>query len=115
MAPGQLRGQLLQSRLEYVRAKQGAAGVERVLQALPDEDRARLSGLSRDGWCPFQTMMRLDRAIAAALGEGDRTIVDLGRASARHRTELLGEHAPLVSVHAFFSRLADEHRRFHTF
>jgi hypothetical protein len=115
MSPGHLRGQLPQARLEYVRAEHGPAAVERVLQALPEEERARLGGLARDGWYPFRSLMQLDRAIAAALGQGDRVFVDLGRASARQRTELLGEHAPLVSAHAFLSRLAEEHRRFHTF
>jgi predicted hydrocarbon binding protein len=60
--------------------------------------------------------VRLDRAIADVVAGGDpATFVELGRASARHRTELLGEHVALVSPHAFLSRLAEEHRRFHTF
>ncbi len=116
MDSAQLKGQLPLSRLEYVRAQHGAAAVERVLRALPDEDRARVAALSRDAWCPFGTLMRLDRAIAEALGRGDeRIFVELGRASALHRTELLGEHVTLVNVHGYLSRLADEHRRFHTF
>jgi predicted hydrocarbon binding protein len=40
---------------------------------------------------------------------------ELGRASARDRTELLGEHAPLVNPHAFLSGTAEAHRRFHNF
>jgi len=115
MTTGSLKGQLLQSRLEYVRTEHGPAGVERVLQALPEEERARLAGLAREAWYPFRSLMLLDRAIAATVGQGDRTFVDLGRASARHRTELLGEHAALVSAHGFLSRMAEEHRRFHTF
>jgi hypothetical protein len=115
MTPASLRGQLLQSRLEFVRAEHGPAAVERVLHALPEEERARLAGLAREGWYPFRSLTLLDRAIADTLGGGDQTIVDLGRASARHRTELLGEHAALVSAHGFLARLAEEHRRFHTF
>jgi hypothetical protein len=115
MPPGHLKGQLLQSRLEYVRAQHGPPALEKVLQALPPEERARLAGLSRDGWYPFRSLMLIDRAIAQSLGQDDRIFVDLGRASARDRTEILGEHAPLVSVHGFLSRMADEHRRFHTF
>jgi hypothetical protein len=115
MTPGSLRGQLLQSRLEYVRVEHGPAAVERVLRALPEEERARLAGLDREAWYPFRSLMQLDRAIAATLGGGDATIVELGRASARHRTERLGEHAPLVSAHGFLSRMAEDHRRFHTF
>ena len=116
MTPGQLRGQLLLSRLEYVRAEHGPAAVERVLRALPEEERARLGGLTRDAWYPFRSLTQLDRAIVSTLGQGDdRLLVELGRASARHRTELLGEHATLVSAHAFLARLAEEHRRFHTY
>jgi uncharacterized protein (TIGR02265 family) len=116
MTPGQLKGQLLLSRLDYVRTQHGPAAVERVMRALPDEERARVAGLSRDAWCPFRTLMRLDRAIADTVGAGDeRIFVELGRASALHRTELLGEHVTLVSVHGFLSRMAEEHRRFHTF
>jgi predicted hydrocarbon binding protein len=75
-----------------------------------------VAALSRDAWCPFATLMRLDRAIAETVGQGDeRVYVELGRASALHRTELLGEHVTLVNVHAYLSRLAEEHRRFHTF
>jgi hypothetical protein len=47
---------------------------------------------------------------------GDESIFEeLGAASARHRTEWLGEHASLVSVHGFLTRVAEEHRRFHNF
>lgn len=114
--PAELRGQLLQSRLEYVRARHGGAAVERVLRALPEAERARLQGLTRDGWYPFRSLVRLDRAIVDTVGGGDeRVFYDLGRASARHRTEWLGTHASLVSVHGFLSRMAEEHRRFHTF
>jgi hypothetical protein len=114
--PAELKGQLLQSRLEYVRLKHGPAAVQHVLGALPEPERARLKGLTREGWYPFRTLVALDRAVVETVGAGDeRLYVDLGRASARHRTEWLGEHAPLVSVHGFLSRMAEEHRRFHTF
>ena len=114
--PASLKGQLLQSRLEYVRDRHGPAAVRRVLEALPGAERGRLQGLTREAWYPFRTLVLLDRAIVDTVGGGDeRLFFDLGRASARHRTEWLGEHAPLVSVHAFLSRMAEEHRRFHTF
>lgn len=116
MDPPRLKGQLLQSRFEYVRGQHGPRALQRVLQALPAAERERLRDLSREAWYPFRTLVLLDRAIADTLAPGDDGIfVELGRASARHRTEWLGEHAPLVSVHAFLSRAADEHRRFHTF
>lgn len=114
--PASLKGQLLQSRFEYVRHRHGPAAVQRVLDALPEAERGRLKGLTREAWYPFRTLLLLDRAIVDVVGAGDeRVLFDLGRASARHRTEWLGEHAPLVNVHGFLSRMAEEHRRFHTF
>lgn len=114
--PALLKGQLLQSRLEYVRLQHGPAAVERVLHALPDAERARLQGVTREAWVPFRSLVLLDRVIVDTIGGGDeRMFLELGRASARHRTEWLGEHAALVSVHGFLSRMAEEHRRFHTF
>jgi hypothetical protein len=115
MAPALLRGQLLQSRFAFLR-QQAPGTVERVLGALPEEERLVLRGLQPDGWYPFRTLVRLDHAIADVLAGGDpRVFEELGRASARDRTELLGEHAPLVNVHAFLSRTVEAHRRFHNF
>jgi len=114
--PPLLKAQLVLARLEYLGSGPGPETLERVLHALPAEEQQRLRGLSREGWVPFRTLVVLDHAIAAVLAPGDDSIYEtLGRASARHRTEWLGEHAPLVSVHGFLSRVAEEHRRFHTF
>src|SRR5687767_1598516 len=116
MPLGQLKGELLQSRLEYVRSRHGPPTLERVLAAVPPGDRERLRGVTRDAWSPFRSLVTLDRAIAGAVGGNPESLfVDLGRASARDRTEWLGEHAALVSVHGFLARMAEEHRRFHTF
>jgi hypothetical protein len=111
-----VRGQILLARLEYLREFHGSEGLQRVLAALAAEDRARLTGVDREDWHPFGTLLRLDKAIADVLAPGDAGIYErLGEASARHRTEWLGEHARLVNPHGFLSRVADEHRRFHTF
>jgi hypothetical protein len=111
-----MSGQIFLARLEYLREHHGSEGLQRVLAALTAEDRSCLSGADREAWYPFAMLMRLDRAIAGVLAPGDPAIYErLGEASSRHRTEWLGEHARLVSVHGFLSRVADEHRRFHTF
>lgn len=111
-----MSGQIFLARLEYLREYHGSEGLQRVLAALTAEDRGRLAGADRGDWYPFAMLMRLDRAIAGALAPGDPAIYDrLGVASSRHRTEWLGEHARLINVHGFLSRVADEHRRFHTF
>lgn len=114
--PARVKGQLLIARFDYVREAHGAQAVGRVLDALAAEDRERLHGLARDRWYPFQLLMRLDRALADVFAGGQAAFFEeLGRASARHRTEWLGEHAALVNPHAFLSRAAEEHRRFHDF
>jgi hypothetical protein len=114
--PPRLRGQLFLARFDYVLRQHGAEMVEAVLQSLDPEDAQMLRGLERGAWYPFGTLARLDRAIARLTAPGDEGIYDrLGAASARHRTEWLGAHARLYSVHGFLSRVADEHRRFHDF
>jgi uncharacterized protein (TIGR02265 family) len=111
-----VRGQILLARLEYLREVHGPDGLQRVLSALSAEDRTRLASADRQAWYPFRTLMRLDKAIAEVLAPGVAGIYEtLGEASARHRTEWLGEHARLVNPHGFLSRVADEHRLFHTF
>ena len=115
-AGAHLKGQIFLARLEYLREYHGAEGLQRVLGTLPGEDRDRLAGVDREAWYPFAMLMRLDKTIAGTLAPSDPAIYErLGAASSRHRTEWLGEHARLVNVHGFLSRVADEHRRFHTF
>jgi predicted hydrocarbon binding protein len=111
-----IRGQLLVARLEHLREAYGALAIPNVLAQLRDEDAALLRDVNRERWYAFGLLHRLDEAIARELAPGDPQVFEqLGWASARHRTEWLGEHAALVSVHAFLSRVADEHHRFQTF
>jgi predicted hydrocarbon binding protein len=114
--PAQVKGQLLIARFDYLREAHDMHAVARVLDSLSPEDRDRVRGLVRDRWYPFALLLRLDHALVQVIAGGDQAFFEeLGRASARHRTEWLGEHAALVNVHAFLSRVADEHRRFHDF
>jgi hypothetical protein len=111
-----MSGQIFLARLEYLREFHGSEGLQRVLASLPAQDRSSLTGADREAWYPFALLMRLDRAIAGVVAPDDPEIFErLGAASSRHRTEWLGEHARLVNVHGFLSRVAEEHRRFHTF
>jgi uncharacterized protein (TIGR02265 family) len=80
---GNVKGSVLQSRLGFVRRHRGDDGVERVLQRLPEADRATLSGLVMPfAWYPFETNERLDLAIAAETGRGEALFRELGAASA---------------------------------
>lgn len=109
-------GQIFQARFAWLKAAHGTPSIERVLASLTGADRERLRGVDREAWYPFATLLALDRAIARELGPGDEAIYEkLGEASSRERTEWLGEHAPLMSVHGFLARAAEDHRRFHTF
>ncbi|MBI3932950.1 MAG: hypothetical protein HY317_06010 [Acidobacteria bacterium] len=111
-----LSGQMFVARLEFLRREHGAAAINRVLAALAPDDRERLKGLEREGWYPFGLLVRFDRTVARELRPGDPSIFErLGAASSVVRNEWLGEHTSLVNPHAFLSRVAEEHRRFHTF
>jgi uncharacterized protein (TIGR02265 family) len=111
-----LKGLFFQARVEYVTERHGYEALARVLDALPGTDRQHIEGLDRDGWYPFGTLNALDRCIASTLEPGDPGLFErLGAAAAKHRTELLGRDARLVNVHAFLSRVADEHAQLHSF
>lgn len=111
-----LKGHLFHVRFEYVREYYGYDALAAVLAALPPEERQRLEGLERDAWYPFRSLNALDRCIAQRLAPGDPGLFErLGAMSARHRADLLGEHARLINVHGFLSRLADEHGEHATF
>src|SRR5687767_11082365 len=104
-----VRGQMILARLEYVLQKFGPPAVETVMQAMPAEEAASLRGIDRERWYPFATLIALDHAIAKTVHDGDALVYEsLGLASARHRTEWMGVHARLVSVHTFLSRVADD-------
>ena len=111
-----LKGQLFVVRLEYLQRMHGTQGLRQTLECLPRVERERLRSLERNAWYPFRTLVQLDRAIAAVTAPDDPSIYErLGEASSHYRTEWLGRHAPLVSVHGFLARSAEEHRRFHNF
>jgi len=111
-----LKGRFFQVRFEYVREYYGYDALAKVMAALPAGERRLLEGLDRDAWYPFRSLNALDRCIARSLAPDDPGLFErLGAMSARHRADLLGEHARLINVHGFLSRLADEHHQFHTF
>lgn len=72
------------SRLEFVRERGGEPAVQRVLARLSDEDRKACSQLLTANWYPFELNARLDEAIAAEMGIGDRVFLLMGEKSAAH-------------------------------
>jgi uncharacterized protein (TIGR02265 family) len=95
----QIKGNVLASRLEYVRAKGGEPAVEAVLARLPAADQEVLRGwILPISWYPLELNLRLDDAIAAVLSPHDRSRVflDMGRASAD--ASLPGPQRPYVKA-----------------
>jgi hypothetical protein len=111
-----IRGQIFLARLDFLRTSYGGPAIARALAALPGADREALKDVQRGAFYPFEALLRLDHVIAELFAPGDPAIFErLGRASARHRTEWLGEHRHLMSVHGFLARVAEGHRDFHSF
>jgi uncharacterized protein (TIGR02265 family) len=87
----QVKGSVLKSRLGFVEEHAGKDGVERVLAALPPEDRTTLRNLVAIQWCPFPLGERLDEAIVQVVGHGRQEFFErLGAASAE--ANLTGVH-----------------------
>jgi uncharacterized protein (TIGR02265 family) len=81
---GRVKGGGLQSRLEFVRDHHGEAGVERVMKRLSAADQEALQQILTGGWYPFELNDRLDRAVAAEMGMGDKVFLLMGAKSATH-------------------------------
>lgn len=84
MSSGNVKGGALLSRLHFVRDQRGEAAVERVLARLPESDRAICSHILTNMWYPFELNQRLDEAIAAELGLGEKVFIMIGVKSADH-------------------------------
>ncbi|NUP11783.1 MAG: TIGR02265 family protein [Polyangiaceae bacterium] len=82
---GSIKGSVLLARLAFVQEQRGAAGLDRVLEALPPTDKDLLQTIVLpSGWYPFDCYERLDAAIAEEMGEGDSIFKRLGEHSALH-------------------------------
>jgi len=111
-----LKGGFFLVRFDYVREYYGYEALAELMAALPERERVLLEPLDKDNWYPFRSLNALDRLIAELLAPNDPGLFErLGAMSARHRAVLLGPHARLVNVHAFLSRLAEEHAQQHDF
>lgn len=97
---GKVKGGAIQSRLAFVREKGGEEAVGRVLARLAEEDRKDCAHALAGAWYPFQLNERLDTAIAAEMGMGDKVFVLMGEKSAAHN---------LGSTHRVFITDRDPH------
>ncbi|HPR62866.1 MAG TPA: TIGR02265 family protein [Thermoanaerobaculia bacterium] len=92
-----IKGNIIKSRIAFIKTHSGDEGWKKVLQALPEDDRHQLEGLLTGlSWYSFDLGKRLDDAIIAVLGKGDRSFFErIGRASAREN--LMGVHKSFLS------------------
>jgi uncharacterized protein (TIGR02265 family) len=92
-----IKGNVLLSRIAFVRGHGGEEALQAVLSRLPAADQAILRGwILPISWYPLALNLRLDDAIAGVLSPEDRSRVflEMGRASAD--ANLKGPHRPFV-------------------
>lgn len=94
---GSIKGVVLRSRLSYVRDNMGEAAAQNVLDRLPAEDQKQLTRILPASWYPFEVQERLDDAIAAQMGIGEKIFRLLGEQSARDN--LASSHRAFVDAH----------------
>lgn len=90
-----VKGGALLSRLAFVKDGRGEEGVQRVLARLPEADRAACNPILTGSWYPFELNQRLDEAIAAEMGIGEKVFIVMGEKSATHN--LGGAHRAMLS------------------
>jgi hypothetical protein len=81
----EIKGSILESRLQFVKDRFGEQAVEDVISALPPSDQATLrKPINGAGWYHFQTGRKLDDAIVRVIGKGDASLFEeMGAASAQ--------------------------------
>jgi hypothetical protein len=94
---GSIKGVVLRSRLAYVRENMGETAVSSVVARLPVPDRGELARVLPGSWYPFELQERLDDAIAAQMGIGEKIFRLLGEQSARDN--LATTHRAFVDAH----------------
>jgi uncharacterized protein (TIGR02265 family) len=93
----QIKGVILHARKEFVRDHFGEEAWEKVLAALPEEERLVLSeNFLTARWYPFNVGEHLDRAIVDVLGDGsNRIFEEIGVKSAQRN--LKKEHRTFIT------------------
>lgn len=90
-----VKGGAILSRLAFVRDHAGEEGVQRVMARLPEEDRISCSRILTGGWYPIELNERLDAAVAAEVGLGEKVFLLMGAKSAEQN--LAGPHRAMLS------------------
>ncbi len=71
-----VKGSAFDARFRWVQEHHGPAGLDKVLRALPSEDRALHEAvILPSSWYPFGAFVRVNEAIDRAFGTGDLALV----------------------------------------
>lgn len=81
---GKVKAGAIQARIAFVRDHGGEDAVRRVLARLSEEDRRECARVLASSWYPFELNQRLDEAIAAEMGMGEKVFALMGEKSATH-------------------------------
>lgn len=82
-AGGRIQGGIIRSHVQWVRENFGDPTLSRVLRSLPARGAIEVKGAVDSGWCAFETLVRLDRAITNVCGGKETQIPrELGRYTA---------------------------------
>ena len=116
LAGGHVKGSMVRAHLQWVRQNFGEEQEKAILASLAPENRTEVDGLLASTWCSLESLVRLDRAIAAATGRDETELMsELGRASAEINLSTVYRAFRRTEIHDFFQRSAARHKQFQDF
>ncbi len=81
----QVKGTAVQSSMRYVRERFGEEALAKILDALPEGDRAPLASVLASSWCPMGAFLRFMQEAKGQLGGREPDVLrNMGRASAEY-------------------------------
>lgn len=111
---GRVKGGMVRSHLEWVRRTMRQGSLDEVLQRLPPAVAAEVSTVLPASWTSFESLILLDRAIAAVSGAAG-TMRELGRFSAQQNLSTTYRAFRRADIPDFFRRSAALHDQFQDF
>jgi hypothetical protein len=110
---GRVKGGIIRAHLDWLRQNHGDESVRDVLSVLRPEIASEIREALASSWCRFESVVLLDRAIAAKYGAA--TIRELGRFSARQNLSTTYRAFQRSDIHEFFEKSAALHAQFQDF
>jgi predicted hydrocarbon binding protein len=107
---------MVRAHLQFVRDRLGEPAVALTLKELPPAMATEVQGLLASSWCSFESLIRLDRAIARVAKRDEGELMrELGRYSAQINLSTIYRAFHRDDIHEFFRHSAALHRQFQDF